>query len=97
MKAILISFTLLFGGLAVIFWNRNNIIKIFLGAELCLLGANWNFFSCAWLFNLLDGYTFILFVLAIAAAEVAVGLGLAVLVFYRVGSISLERIMRMRG
>jgi NADH-quinone oxidoreductase subunit K len=46
---------------------------------------------------LLDGYTFILFVLAIAAAEVAVGLGLSVLVFYRVGSITLERIARMRG
>ena len=68
MKAILVSFTLLLGGLAVIFWNRNNIIKVFLGAELCLLGANWNFFCSAWAFNLLDGYTFILFVLAIAAA-----------------------------
>lgn len=85
------------GGLATILWNRNNIIKIFLGAELCLLGANWNFFCSAWVFNLLDGYTFILFVLAIAAAEVAVGLGLAVLVFYRVGSIALERVARMRG
>ena len=97
MKAILLSFVLLFGGLATIFWNRHNIIKILLGAELCLLGANWNFFCSAWIFNLLDGYTFILFVLAVAAAEVAVGLGLAVLVFYRVGSISLERVMRMRG
>jgi NADH-quinone oxidoreductase subunit K len=97
MRAILISFSLLVGGLATIFWNRNNIIKIFLGAELCLLGANWNFFCSAWVFNLFDGYTFILFVLAIAAAEVAVGLGLAVLVFYRVGSIVLERVERMRG
>lgn len=97
MQAIIVSLILLGGGIFTIIWNRDNIIKVFLGAELCLLGANWNFFCSAWICNFLDGYTFVLFVLAVAAAEIAVGLGLSVLVFYRTGSILLEKITRMRG
>jgi NADH:ubiquinone oxidoreductase subunit K len=40
---------------------------------------------------------FILFILAIAAAEAAVGLGLAVLVFMKCGTIQLESIQTMGG
>lgn len=97
MKFSLIAFSLLISGLLTIFYNRVNIIKIFLGVELCLLGANWNFVYSALNLGLPDSYSIILIVLAVAAAEVAIGLGLMVLVYYRLGSIEMNQISRLSG
>lgn len=97
MQFIIVSFSLLAAGFLTIVLNRNNIIKIFIGAEMCLFAASWNFMFGFWQFGLLDSLVFILFVLAIAAAEAAVGLGLAVLVFLKYGTIQLEQISVMGG
>jgi len=48
-------------------------------------------------FQLVDGLAFMLIVLAIAAAEVAVGLGLAVLVFRKFGSLGESLFRGMEG
>lgn len=64
---------------------------------MCLFAASWNFMFGFWQFGLLDSLVFILFVLAIAAAEAAVGLGLAVLVFLKYGTIQLGHISTMGG
>lgn len=97
MQFIIVSFSLLAAGFLTIVWNRDNIIKIFIGAEMCLFAASWNFMFGFWQFGLLDSLVFILFILAIAAAEAAVGLGLAVLVYLKYGTIQLEQISTMGG
>lgn len=97
MQFIIVSFSLLAAGFLTIVWNRDNIIKIFIGAEMCLFAASWNFMFGFWQFGLLDSLVVILFILAIAAAEAAVGLGLAVLVYLKYGTIQLERINTMGG
>jgi NADH-quinone oxidoreductase subunit K len=97
MQILVLSFTLLFVGLLIVLWNRNNIIKIFIGAELGLFAASWNFMFGFWQFGLAEGLVFILFVLAIAAAEAAVGLGLCVLTFQRHGTIQLSVVDKMGG
>ena len=91
----LIAVTLFFTGLLVIAWNRQNIIRIFIGAELSLLGATWNLVFCAKFAGLIDSYIFILVVLAVAAIEIAVGLGLAVLVSSHFKSMNLDSINRL--
>jgi NADH-quinone oxidoreductase subunit K len=97
MQILFISLALLLTGSLTIIWNRNNIIKIFIGAELCLFAASWNFIFGFVQLGLIDGLVFILFILAIAAAEAAVGLGLAVLVFLKYGTIQLSSIKNMGG
>ena len=64
---------------------------------MCLLGANWNFLSTTFENGLPDASSFVLIVLAIAAAEVAIGLGLAILVFRRFGTINLTQLRQFSG
>jgi NADH-quinone oxidoreductase subunit K len=97
MQILVVSFSLLIVGLITIVWNRDNIIKVFIGAELSLFAASWNFMFGFWQWHLIDSLVFILFILAIAAAEAAVGLGLAVLVFMKYGTIQLDSIQTMGG
>jgi NADH-quinone oxidoreductase subunit K len=92
MIILLISSTLFFTGLLVIARNRQNIIRIFIGAELSLLGASWNLLFCVKILHLLDAYIFILVILAVAAIEIAIGLGLIVLVSSRFETIKLAHI-----
>jgi len=97
MQILIISFSLLAAGFLTILWNRDNIIKVFIGAEMCLFASSWNFIFGFFQCGLLESLVFILFVLAIAAAEAAVGLGLAVLVFLKYGTIQFEAISTMGG
>jgi NADH:ubiquinone oxidoreductase subunit K len=47
--------------------------------------------------GLVDGAVSVLFILAVAAAEASVGLGLAVSVFLKHGSLDLQKILTMEG
>ena len=60
MQILFISLALLLTGFLTIIWNRNNIIKIFIGAELCLFAASWNFIFAFVQLGLIDGLVFIL-------------------------------------
>src|SRR6202040_1853465 len=76
----LILSAILFGLGAVAFIFRRNIITICMSIELMLNAVNLAFvaFSQAW--NRLDGQAFVLFVIVVAAAEAAVGLGIIILI-----------------
>lgn len=65
------------------FFLRKNILVVLMSLELMLNGVNLSLvtFNKYWLQNL-DGQIFTLFSIAIAAAEIAVGLAIVV-VFYR--------------
>ncbi len=94
----LVLSSLLFSiGMTGLFMNRKNVISILMSIELMLLAVNINF--VAFSVNLEDivGQVFSLIILAVAAAEVSIGLAILVLYFRNRGSIEIEDINQMRG
>ncbi|MDR3553753.1 MAG: NADH-quinone oxidoreductase subunit NuoK [Syntrophobacteraceae bacterium] len=65
---------------------RRNLIMIVLGIEIMLNAAAIVFVGASLHLNNLDGQTFVLFILAVAATEVSVGLAIIVYAFRRTGS-----------
>ena len=65
---------------------RRNLIMIVLGIEIMLNAVAIVFVAAALRWKNLDGQTFVLFILAVAATEVSVGLAIIVYAFRRTGS-----------
>lgn len=76
---------------------RRNAIIIFMSVELMLNSANLAFVAFARLYESLDGQVFVFFVMAVAAAEVAVGLALIVAIFNTRRSINVDEVSSLRG
>ena len=80
---------------------RRNAIVIFMSIELMLNAANLAFISFARALapatEALRGHVFVFFVIAVAAAEVAVGLALIVAIFRSRRSIDVDDIASLRG
>jgi NADH-quinone oxidoreductase subunit K len=88
-----VLFTL--GALGVLI--RRNAIVIFMSVELMLNAANLAFVAFARLHQSLNGQIFVFFVMAVAAAEVAVGLALIVAIFQTKHSIDIDQINTLKG
>ncbi|MHC1729430.1 MAG: NADH-quinone oxidoreductase subunit NuoK [Syntrophobacteraceae bacterium] len=65
---------------------RRNLIMIVLGIEIMLNAASVAFVGAALRWANLEGQIFVLFILAVAATEVSVGLAIIVYAFRRTGS-----------
>ncbi len=76
---------------------RRNTIVIFMSVELMLNSANLAFITFARSFGEIQGQVFVFFVIAVAAAEVAVGLALIVAIFRSRRSIDIDQISKLRG
>ncbi len=76
--------------------SRTNAIVILMCVELMLNAANLNLVAFAAQFGDVTGQVFALFALSIAAAEVAVGLGVFIVVYRRHGTLDVEVPRRMR-
>jgi NADH:ubiquinone oxidoreductase subunit K len=79
--------------------TRKSAIIVLMGIELMLNAANLNFVAF-WKFGgaaNIDGYIFVLFSIAIAAAESAVGLALVILIYKHFKSTDLEQTNRLHG
>jgi NADH-quinone oxidoreductase subunit K len=70
--------------------TRRNLIMMILGAEIMLNGAAIAFVGAALHWKQLEGQVVVLFILALAATEVSVGLALMVWVHRRTGSVDPE-------
>jgi len=77
--------------------SRRTAILVFLSVELMLNASNLALISFAKLTGSLDAQVVTLFVIAIAAAEVAVGLGLIVAIFRRRETTSVDELRQLRG
>jgi len=69
---------------------RRNLIMMLLGVEVMLNGAAIAFIGAALRWQQLEGQAFVLFIIAIAAAEVSLGLALIVYLYHRTGSLNPE-------
>jgi NADH-quinone oxidoreductase subunit K len=95
---VLIVAAILFGlGVAGIFINRKNIILLLMCIELILLAVNTNFIAFAHFLNDTAGEIFVFFILTVAAAEAAIGLGILVVIFRKMHTINIESLDRLKG
>ena len=76
---------------------RRNAIVVFMSVELMLNAANLALISFARETQDLIGHVFVFFVIAVAAAEVAVGLALIVAIFKSKHSIDIDQVSGLRG
>ena len=70
---------------------RRNLIMTLIGVEVMMNGAAIAFVAAALRWRLMEGQAFMLFILAVAAAEVSVGLALVINVYRRTGSLDPDR------
>jgi NADH-quinone oxidoreductase subunit K len=76
---------------------RRNPLIIFMSVELMLNSANLAFVAFARSFDALTGQIFVFFVMTVAAAEVAVGLALIVIIFRNKHSIDVDLMSNLKG
>jgi NADH:ubiquinone oxidoreductase subunit K len=76
---------------------RRNAVAVLMSVELILNSVNLNFVAFALMHGNVDGQVFALYVIAVAAAEVGVGLAMVILVYRNRRSISLDELSEMRG
>jgi NADH:ubiquinone oxidoreductase subunit K len=81
---------------------RRNAVMVLMSIELILNSVNLNLIGFAIMNNAdggsaADGHIFALFVIAVAAAEVGVGLGMVLMIFRNRRSIALDELSEMKG
>jgi NADH-quinone oxidoreductase subunit K len=96
-EAYLILSAILFaiGALGVLL--RKNALTIFMSVELMLNAVNLSFVAFARQYGQFDGQIFVFFVMAVAAAEVAVGLAIIVDIFRSRRSVDIDDVSWLRG
>ena len=83
------------GALGVL--TRRNPLIMFMSIELMLNAANLAFVAFGSVFKTFNGQIFVFFVIAVAAAEVAVGLALLVEIFKSRRNINIDELNSLKG
>ncbi len=76
---------------------RRNAVLVLMSVELILNSVNINLLAFALKNGTPDGHTFALYIIAVAAAEVGVGLAMVILVYRNRRSIALDELSEMKG
>ncbi len=76
--------------------TRRNIIIIFMSIELMLNAVNLNLVAFGEQHQSLDGQVFAIFVITIAVAEAAVGLGIVIALFRNKETINIDEVDQMK-
>lgn len=76
--------------------TRRNVLVIFMSIELMMNAVNVSFIGFAWEQNSMIGQAFALFVIAIAAAEAVVGLGIIMALARRHDTVDINAVRDLR-
>ena len=76
---------------------RRNGVLVLMSIELILNAVNINLVAFGAFHNQLAGQIFALFTVAVAAAEVGVGLAIVLLIYRNTRSIDLDKVAQMKG
>ncbi len=76
--------------------KRQNLIMLFFSTEILLNAANVALAAISSFYNDIGGQIFAMFIIAIAASEMAVGLGLLILWYKKRHSIEIDSLSTMR-
>ena len=79
------------------FLFRKNIITVFMSIELMLNAVNLSFIAFSYQFKQVDGQIFSFFVMVVAAAEAAVGLGIILTVYKNRSTLEIDEINSMKN
>lgn len=80
-----------------IIMNRRNILVTLMAIELMLLSVNINFVAFSHYLGNLHGQVFALFIMTVAAAGLAIGLAIIVLLFRRKRSANVQELLGLKG
>ena len=89
-----IIFSLSIAGIII---NRRNLLILLMSIELLLLAVNTNFLIFANMHHQAMGGVFVFFIMAVAAAETAIGLAIVVALFRKRKTIDLSKLNTLRG
>src|SRR5574342_1113721 len=87
-----VLFTIGFSGVLI----KRNVLIVFMCIELMLNAANLTFLSFARQYGNLSGHAIAFFVIAVAAAEAAVGLAIVIAIFRTRGTGNLDEVTTLR-
>ncbi len=76
---------------------RRNAVMVLMSIELILNAVNVNLIAFAMMNNSAEGHVFALYVIAVAAAEVGVGLAMVLMIYRNRRSIALDELSAMKG
>jgi NADH:ubiquinone oxidoreductase subunit K len=76
---------------------RKNAVMVLMSIELILNSVNINLLAFSLYHGNADGNTFALYIIAVAAAEVGVGLAMVLLIYRNRKSIALDQLSEMKG
>jgi NADH-quinone oxidoreductase subunit K len=90
------SFSVLIVGLIGLCINRKNLVLVLVSLEIILLASGINFVGFSYFSDNIEGQIMAMFVLSIAACEVAIGLTLLTLHFKSSGTIEIDDISKVK-
>ena len=79
------------------FLTRRNVIMMFLSIELMLNGVNLNLVAFSHFMDSVRGQAFTFFIITVAAAEAAIGLGIAIALYRSRRSIHVDTLTQLKG
>jgi NADH-quinone oxidoreductase subunit K len=79
------------------FLFRKNIITVFMSIELMLNAVNLSFVAFSYKFGQVDGHIFSFFVMVVAAAEAAVGLGIILTVYKNRMTLHIDEVSTLKN
>ena len=78
------------------FLTRRNLLIIFMCVELMMNAVNMSLVAFAWQTMTMDGQAFVIFTIAIAAAEAAVGLAIILALSRQVDTLDVDQLRTLR-
>jgi NADH:ubiquinone oxidoreductase subunit K len=76
---------------------RKNAVMVLMAVELILNSVNLNLIAFSMMTDTIDGQVLALFVIAVAAAEVGVGLAMVLMIYRNRRSIALDELSELKG
>ena len=83
-------------GIMGIIINRKNIIIVLMSIELMLLAVNFNFVAFSHFNQNITGQVYVFFILAVAAAEAAIGLAILISLYRNKNTISVQELKHLK-
>ncbi len=93
----ILSMILFVLGLIGVVINRRQVIMLLVCIELLLMAVNTNFIAFSHYYQQVSGQIFVFFVLAVAAAEAAIGLAIVMLLYRQKGNINMLKMNLLKG
>ena len=84
-------------GVVGIFLNRKNLVILLMSIELLLLAVNINFVAFSHYLADIAGQVFVFFILTVAAAEIAIGLAILIVLFRSRQTINVDQLDSLKG